>query len=181
MRRYRTSTFQPDTLRIGVIARVSTTKRSVQVPVSLVIVLMGFAPSRPSTAAHASHATGTRQAAKTAHFETTRLRRITASVVLPQIHPCVHRRDLVAIPVEFERRPLQELADPALLRLAPARVIDLRVHIRVEAVLPGLRLLPGRTRLALDETNADDGLDALESVLPGDDQANRCTVLVGQD
>ena len=60
------------------------------------------------------------------------------------------------------------------------RMVHLGVHVGVEAVLPRVLPLPRRERLLLDEPDADNRLDALEPVLPGDDQTERRPVLVGQ-
>src|SRR5688572_17440934 len=59
-------------------------------------------------------------------------------------------------------------------------MIDRRVHVGVEAV--GLRILdlPGVDRRPFDEAQLDDRLDALEAVLPRDDQTNRRAVLIRQ-
>src|SRR5690349_509586 len=56
--------------------------------------------------------------------------------IRPQIHPRIKMRDLLTIPVEHQRRPTSSIrADAAFGCLAPARMVDLRVHVRVEAVL----------------------------------------------
>src|SRR5690606_14285012 len=83
------------------------------------------------------------------------------SVVLPEVHAAIEARDLLGIAVERQRRALEELADAALARLAPARVIDVRVHVRIEAVLVRRGLLPRVHRLALDEADLHDRLGAL--------------------
>src|SRR5262245_57319871 len=104
-------------------------------------------------------------------------------VVASQIHTCVQGRDLIAVTVEHLRRDFrieQTAAEASLTRLAPARMIDLRVHVRVEAVFLRIRDIPGRFRLLVDEPDSDNRLDALESVLPGDHQSNRRAVLVDQ-
>jgi hypothetical protein len=75
------------------------------------------------------------------------------------------------------RRP--ELADAALARLRPARVVDGGVHVGVEAVLVGRRVVPRRARLPVGEADLDDALHALEAVLPRHDEAQRRAVLVG--
>ena len=52
--------------------------------------------------------------------------------------PCRRRaRDLLGVAVEGQRRAARELADAALGRLAPARVVDRGIHVGVEAVLVG--------------------------------------------
>jgi hypothetical protein len=66
-------------------------------------------------------------------------------------------------------------------RLAPARVIDVGVHVGVEAVLlgrgRGSRWSFGICSASVD---ADDRLHALEAVLPRHHQPQRRAVLVGQ-
>src|SRR6185312_16658792 len=73
------------------------------------------------------------------------------SKVLPQIHAGVQLPDLGFVAVEHQRlAPLCEqaaLADAPLGRLAPARLIDVRVDVGIEPVLTGRRLVPGSHRL----------------------------------
>jgi hypothetical protein len=66
------------------------------------------------------------------------------------------------------------------LVLAPAGVIHLGVHVGVEAVFRWTRLHPGGDWLFLGEADGDDGFTALETVLPGHDQPQRCAILDGQ-
>ena len=54
------------------------------------------------------------------------------------------------------------------------------VYVGVEAVLERRGGAPERRRFGIGELDADDGFDALESVLPGDDQADGGAVLFGQ-
>src|SRR5690606_39190554 len=84
------------------------------------------------------------------------------SVEPPQVHPCVHVRDLLRVAIEHQRVAAAELADTAFRGLAPARVIDIGIHVRVEAVLMGRGLHPRGDGLLLHEPDRDDGLDALE-------------------
>jgi hypothetical protein len=79
------------------------------------------------------------------------------------------------LPVPEGRR-----ADTPLALLAPARVIDVRVHVSVEAILSRRRFFPACARPSFGEADLDDGLDALEAVLPGYDQPQWRTILVGQ-
>src|ERR1051326_1327969 len=70
----------------------------------------------------------------------------------PEIHAGVERRDLVAVAVEHLRLvALEEARQPLLGRLAPARMVDRRVHVGVEPVLVRRLQLPGVHRLFLDE------------------------------
>ncbi len=98
--------------------------------------------------------------------------------------PGVEARHLLAVAVERQRRPAlgqqSALADAPFGRLAPARMIDLRVDVGIEAVLAGVLLLPGDRRLLVGEADAHDRLDALEAVLPRHHQPDRRAVLVGQ-
>src|SRR5690606_27854163 len=55
---------------------------------------------------------------------------------------------------------------------------DLRIDVGVETVLLGRHPLPGGRRLFTHETDAHDGFDAFEAVLPRDYQAERRTVLI---
>src|SRR5512133_3528359 len=64
------------------------------------------------------------------------------SVVPPQVHARVERCDLISVTVEHQGRAAQELADAAFLGLAPARMVNRRVHVGVEAVLVGRRVVP---------------------------------------
>src|SRR5687767_11834645 len=100
-----------------------------------------------------------------------------------EVHAAIEPRHLVRVAIELERRLATEevgRSDPALALLAPAGMIDFRVHVREKAVLVWRGQRPGRLRHPLDETDADDGLDALESVLPGHDEAERRPILVRQ-
>ena len=62
----------------------------------------------------------------------------------------------------------------------PPRVIHCRVHVGEEAVFGRLHPLPRVHRLVLVERHADDGLHALEAVLPRHHEADGRAVLVGQ-
>src|SRR5262249_13740667 len=68
--------------------------------------------------------------------------------ILPQVHTSVHAGHLIAVAVEeLCLRVLEERRQTTLRCLAPAGMIDLRIHIGVEAVLSWGRLLPGVQRL----------------------------------
>src|SRR5438445_3845032 len=71
-----------------------------------------------------------------------------SSIELPQIEPGVERGHF-RVAVEHERLAPQQLADATFPRLAPARVIHVRIDVRVEAVLGAAAILvPGGGRLA---------------------------------
>src|ERR1700679_2126160 len=95
----------------------------------------------------------------------------------PQIHARVKRPES-GIAFEHERLALKQLAQPPLLRLAPARMIDGRIDVRIEAVFLGRHLVPGGLRLPFREVNPDYRLDAFESILPRQRKTQRCAVLV---
>src|SRR5438034_10165832 len=80
------------------------------------------------------------------------------SVVLAEIESGVQRSDLIAVAVEHDRPAAQELADAALGALAPSRMIDAGVDVRVEAVFVRRLLLPRVERLPLDELHPHDRL-----------------------
>src|SRR6185436_18875480 len=101
-------------------------------------------------------------------------------VELPEVHSGIERRNLVAVAVEHQRLAPEELAEAALAALRPARMIDLRIDVRVEAVLRGLLLLPRVERLVFNERHPHDRLDALEAVLPRKHEADRRAILVWQ-
>ena len=87
-------------------------------------------------------------------------------------------RNLIPVAVKLERLSLEEFPDSAFTRLAPSRMIHLRIHIGIKAIFVGRSLLPSSLGLLLDKADSDDGLDALESVLPGNHQAYRRPILV---
>src|SRR5687768_14446024 len=133
--------FQPVSRRSGVIASDSSTKRSVQMPVVSVSVSIGFAPSAcvvPRMSVIVSVTTVAAGAAATRKTRTLIRRRMTLPapplIVLLQVEPGVERGDLVAVAVEHQRRPPYQLTDAALAALRPARMIDRRVDVGVEAV-----------------------------------------------
>ncbi len=70
--------------------------------------------------------------------------------------------------------------DAAFGLLAPARMVDGRIHVGIETVFVGSRHVPCRLRLAFEEFDFDNRLDALEAVFPWHDQAQRRAVLVWQ-
>src|SRR6185312_9221554 len=108
---------------------------------------------------------------------------LSPSVVPPEVHAFVKVRHQLGVAVEHQRGPaLGEKSSPdvALGCLAPARVVHLRIHVGVEAIFLRSGEIPGRARLALGEVDFGDGLDRLETILPGDDQPLRRPVLVGK-
>src|SRR2546426_4989659 len=157
----------PRTSRRGVIASEATRIRSVQSPSVVVTKLIGFAVRSSRAIQVRSVARGARHTPQSAALSAMRARRDTdALVVLPEIHAGVEVRDLVGVAVERERGTAPELADPPLGGLAPARVVDRGVDVRVETVLLRRGLVPRGWRLLTHEPDPHDRFRALESVLP---------------
>src|SRR5438552_17117081 len=130
--------------------------------------LIGFAVRSSVHARYARMASGSRQTTQTVAFSATRFRRLNGLIELLEIHARVERRDLVGVAVEHEGLATAELADPPLGRLAPARMADLGVDVRVEPVFRRCRHVPGGLRLVGHEADPDEGLGALEAILPRD-------------
>src|SRR5277367_5042771 len=95
-----------------------------------------------------------------------------------QVHARVQTGDLVAVAIEHQGRPAQKLAEAALLGLAPARVIDFRIYVRIETVFPRIRDVPSRARLNFYDFNFDQRFRTFESVFPGNDQADGSAILI---
>ena len=131
-------------------------------------------------------ANGARHAPHSATLTATTQRGVatgTRLVVPREIEPRVQAGDLIGVAVEHQcwcPRREQASAELSFARLAPARVIDFRIHVRVEPVLLRRRHVPARERPLVREMDADDRLRALEAVLPRHDDANRRAVLVRQ-
>ena len=104
----------------------------------------------------------------------------SASVIFLQVHAGVEAGDLVLITVEHEGVALEDFAEAAFFGLAPARMIDVGIHVGIEAVLVRVGEIPGCGRFFSDKFDFDDGLDALETVLPRNDHANGRAVLIGK-
>src|SRR5262245_41949608 len=96
-------------------------------------------------------------------------------------------RDLLRITVEHQCWPrgltekwIAGFTDTLFPRLAPSRMIYRWIDIRIKTIRLGPRLHPRTNRLVFNEANRDDGFDALEAVLPRSDEAERCSILIGQ-
>src|SRR5882724_3275548 len=191
MRRRRSGNDQPVRILIGVHASPASSRTSVQKPSRFRVSAMGLGPSTPAYRRQAVRAAGTMTATPIASLSSRsrsgraivgslRAPRSRSLEALRQVHAGVEAGNLAGVAVEGQGLAAAELADAALLGLAPARVVDGRVDVRVKAVLAGRVPVPGGRRLLLDEGDLDDGFDALESVLPGHHQAHGRAVLVGQ-
>src|SRR5262245_31355981 len=98
-----------------------------------------------------------------------------------QVHAHVQARYLIAVAVEHLGRPIsKESGQSDFLGLAPARMIDGGVDVRVEPVLLWRRMLPRTDRLLRYEPDLHNRLDALEAVLPGNDEPKWGAVLIRQ-
>src|SRR5271165_7236996 len=176
MRRKRSHQTEPVKSRSGVMHSVTIKKFSVQRPQPCSIAATGSAPSEtPSTpkAPAVRRSAGSRQAAKTAGFASHRvahISRASASEIFPQVHPRIEAGNFGSIAVERQRgasRRKQPGADLPLGRLAPARMINLRVHVREKTIFAGRGQRPRRSWRPFEELDADDRLDPFESVFPG--------------
>src|SRR5262245_27732353 len=116
-------------MRSGVMARLQSRNRSVQSPSTFVTKLIGLGPRSRVAARNSSIASGVRHATHTRTFSATRDRRDMRSVGLLEVHPGVERGDLIGVAVEHQGLPSAELADSTLAGLAPARVIDIGIHV----------------------------------------------------
>src|SRR5438045_6154937 len=70
--------------------------------------------------------------------------------ILAQIHPGVEMRYLFFIAIEHQCRLLareEAATDHALALLTPARMINIRIHVRVETVFARGHFVPGGLRL----------------------------------
>ena len=108
---------------------------------------------------------------------------VPASKVLAQVHPVVERCHLIGVAVEHERGAallIEGQADAALGLLAPAGMVDVGIHVGVEAVFVGRLIVPGGGRLLVEEAHGHDRLGGFEAVLPGHHDADGSAVLVGQ-
>src|ERR1700680_2804623 len=170
--------------RAGVMASVSITNMIVQPPVWWVTNSIGLAPRRPVKALQARSPSGASANRKTTAFVHLFLRIAfnpnTLSEILAQIHAGIERGHLVGIAVEHQGRTAQKFAQTALFGLAPAGVIDVGVHVRVETVLTRVRNIPSGRRFILHKADFNDRLNALEPVFPGQHDTHRGAVLVGK-
>src|SRR2546426_7415806 len=180
MRRSRIGHVQPKSVFRGVQASAATRKTSATRPSWLSAWAIGLAPSSPRQPRRRIAPSGTSAPTTTPGLSHGNGRARRTLEELAQVHAGVEAGHLLGVAVEGQRRPATELADPSLGRLAPAWMVDRRIHVRVEAVLVRCREVPRGRRLRLHETDAHDRLDALEPVLPGHYEAERRAVLVGE-
>src|SRR4051812_40005004 len=97
---------------------------------------IGLTPVPPLKASQTSQSRGPR-----ARTKTTGLAARPESIALiegpseigGEVHVGIERGDLLGVAVEHERVAAEELADAPLRRLAPARMIDRRIDVGIEA------------------------------------------------
>src|SRR6516162_790073 len=105
------------------------------------------------------------------------------SETLPQIHPCVECSDLFFVSVEFQSwLPGEEEAstNDALGLLTPPWVINFGVHIGQKTVFARGDLIPQCLWLICHKIDPCDRFSALESIFPGNHQADWRTILILQ-
>src|SRR5262245_18596707 len=105
------------------------------------------------------------------------IRHMLILIILLLIHSPVEVRDLFAVTVEHQSLSPEEFTDAPFRGLAPARMVDFRVHIGIETVFLRLHHIPRRRRLFLDEADLDDGFNAFETVFPWYHDPGRRSVL----
>src|SRR5450830_1132792 len=93
------------------------------------------------------------------------------------VHAFVNVGDEFAIAVEQQRRLALAGAYHFLARLAPARMVDLRIDVGPEAVFGRLQRFPHALRALVGKGKAHDRLDRLEAVFPRHRQPQRRTML----
>src|SRR5580700_2826822 len=184
MRRKRISSGRFSDFRSGVIASVMIRKRRVQSPVKCCRNSTGLAVSWPFNARNPRKTKGSRPRVNTstlAHLVRRNVRSVAITLVIfLQIHAAIHASHLIAVSIEQQRFALEYLTQAALRSLAPARMIHVGIHVGIETILVGSRAIPSGGRLTFGEANFYDGLDALVAVLPGNDDADRRAILIGQ-
>src|SRR3954465_14843278 len=104
-----------------------------------------------------------------------------SSVILLQVHAGVKACYLITIAIEHQGWALAELANTALAGLAPAWMVFLRIHVGIETIFIRRHFVPCGRRHEVCEADLHDGLDALESVFPRYDKAQRRAVNVRQN
>src|SRR3990172_4840685 len=174
MRRSWISGLSRKSRRAGVTLRVIIRNVSAVRPVKWVIRSTGLAPRLPVRMSRTSQANGPSDATNAIGLPTrlphcacvaipsphrlspslTVPHRPSPSEVPPEIHPGIETRHLLSVAVERQRRSLEQLPNPPLPLLAPARMIHRRIHVGVEPVLLGQHYLPGVARLLPHQPNA---------------------------
>src|SRR6266576_1886472 len=92
-------------------------------------------------------------------------------------------RDLFFVAVENERRLFarkEASSDHAFAFLTPARMIDIRIHVCVKAILIRCELVPECSWLLGHKLDFRQRLGTLKSVLPWNDESKRRAVLIAQ-
>lgn len=106
------------------------------------------------------------------------------SVKLPPVHATVQTGYLITIAIEHLcRNGARKDAgvNAAFVSLTPARMVNLRVDVGIKTIFVRSHLVPQGIRLFCRETNFHNGFAAFKTVFPGQDDADRRSVLVRKD
>src|ERR1035437_1469280 len=79
--------------------------------------------------------------------------------ILLQVHSVIERGYLFAVAIEHESAAalrVKRLADAAFDLLGPAGMVDVRIDVGVEAILPGILVVPGSRRNPAEEAHGND-------------------------
>src|SRR3546814_20785269 len=108
---------------------------------------------------------------------------IDALIVFSKVQAGVHRRDLLAVAVEWQSldaRGKKAIAYAAFGGLAPTWMRYIRVDVGVEAVFVGCDLGPTGNRHFFEQPDLDNGITRLEAVFQGNGHPQGRPVLIGQ-
>src|SRR5256885_9884745 len=160
-------------LRKGVIASVKLKNRRVQSPVVCCSVSTGLIPKSLRNNPQLNKTNGsdeTRTPAPFVHWLVSSFRKIAAVLVeLLQVHAVIQRSNLIAIAIERQCLAAEELSQPVLRGLAPARVFHRRIHVGIESVLVRRGVVPSGRRFFFLAFDLHDRLDALIAGSPRPD------------
>src|SRR5690606_2606504 len=152
--------------RKGVMARVSPSATSAQMPEDRIRNSGGFAPSPPLNPSHTQRKRGYKASRKTRGLALPTCFAVQRGpsfsmgtlIVFSKIQAGVQGCDLLAIAVErqgFHARGEEAVADAAFRGLAPARMRDVRVDVGVKTVFVGRDLGPAGDGHVFDQPDLD--------------------------
>src|SRR5688572_6772767 len=150
MRRNFPSELTPKMRLSGVIATVRLRKTSVSIPVVRVANSSGLGPTCLRYKLQRSRQSGMAEFTNTTNFANPRFV-MTVLETPDEVHALVKMGHLFRVPVEQQSLAPAELSDAPFRSLAPARVGDRRVHVRIKTVLVRRLNVPRRRRLTLDQ------------------------------